>query len=418
MAGLRSFGGVGRALQDRNYRRYWFGLAASTVGFWMFRVGLGWLTWELTKSPTWLGVMAFASLIPILIFGPIAGALADRVGHKRVAMVSMVFACANALAMAYLIYADLMTIYVLFAAATLQGSIVAFDFPARQAMISEMVDRTILPAAVAFNMSTFHVGSFIGPLVGGYVVTNAGISTSFLIYALTIIWFFVALLFVRVRRELQPTPADGAPRSSLFNDIAVALRYLVDHPALKWLVLLHICGAFLLRPYMELLPGYADVIFNRSVDGLSLLIAASGLGAFTGSFLLAMRGKTKGLTNLFLIGVGLASISLIAFASTSDFLIGQICLFFGAMTLVGGAVCSHSLIQHTVDPAFRGRVISLTMSMGVGSMATGSLALGLLAELIGLRWPIIGGAVVVLCVLVFMVKPIRAQAANLESAIS
>jgi predicted MFS family arabinose efflux permease len=187
---------------------------------------------------------------------------------------------------------------------------------------------------------------------------------------------------------------------------------------LKWVAILNICGALLLRPYMELLPGYADVIFDRSVDGLSLLIAASGLGAFSGSFLLALRGKTQGLTNILLIGLGVSSISLILFATTSHFLIGQICLFFGALTLVGAAVCGQSLIQHKVEPHLRGRVISLIMSLVVGGMAVGSLSLGMLGEIIGLRWPIIGGAIVALGILVFAVKPMRAQAAQLEAAIT
>jgi MFS family permease len=418
LAGFTSFGGVGRIFHNRNYRNYWFGLAASTIGFWMFRVALGWFTWELTKSPGWLGVIAFTSLVPILIFGPIAGALADRIGHKRVAMTSMLLSCANTFLMAYLIYANLMTIHVLFVTATLQGCFAAFDFPARQAMVSELVDRADLAPAVALNMSTFHVGSFIGPIVGGFIVKDAGISVAFLSYGLTIIWFFIALFFVEVNQDSKPAPVEDAPRSSLFHDINVGFQYLLHHRALRWLVLLNFCGAFLLRPYMELLPGYADVVFNRSVDGLSLLVAASGLGAFTGSFLLALRGKTGGLTNLLLFGIGFASVALIAFATTNNFLMAQLCLFLGAMTLVGASVCSHSLIQHTAEPALRGRVVSLTMSLSVGGMATGALIIGALAESTGLRTPIIGAAIIVLIILGLLTKTIRSQAEKLEGAIS
>ena len=167
---------------------------------------------------------------------------------------------------------------------------------------------------------------------------------------------------------------------------------------------------------MELLPGYADVIFNRSVDGLSLLVAASGLGAFAGSFLLAMRGKTKGLTNLLIFGIAFAALSLIAFASSSNFLFAQVCLFLGAMTLVGASVCGHSLIQNSVDPAFRGRVISLTMSLSVGGMAVGALVLGSLADIVGLQMPIIAAAVIVLVILALIAKSIRSHASDLEEA--
>jgi MFS family permease len=415
LAGLKSFGGVGRALHNRNFRRYWFGLVISTIGFWMFRVTLGWYTWELTNSPAWLGIIGFSSLIPVLVFGPIAGALADRVGHKRVAMSAMVLSCITALLMAYLIVSDLMTIHVLFFTATLLGGIISFDFPARHAMVSDMVERKELSAAIALNMSTFHVGSFIGPIVGGYIVVEAGIAASFIVFAFTTMCFFFALLFVYVTPVDKSVANETVQRSTLLNDILTGLLYLIRNPALKWMAILNLCGAMLLRPYMDLLPGYADVIFNRSVDGLSLLIAASGLGAFTGSFLLAMRGKTQGLTKILLLGLGIASFSLILFATTSNFLFGQICLFFGAMTLVGASVCSNSLIQHAVEPHLRGRVISLVMSMGVGGMAVGSLSLGMLGEFIGLRWPIIGGALVVLVILIFVVKPMRAWAAQLEA---
>ena len=418
MAALKSFGGVGRALRNRNFRRYWFGLVISTIGFWMFRVTLGWYTWEITNSPAWLGIIGFASLIPTLVFGPIAGALSDRIGHKRVAMSSMVLSSIITFIMAYLIAAELMTIHVLFVSTTLLGCIMSFDFPARHAMVPDLVDRKELSAAVALNISTFHVGSFIGPIIGGYIVVEVGIAASFFVYAFTTIYFFIALLFVYITPTVKSAANETVQRSTLLNDIMTGLLYLVRHPALKWVAILNICGALLLRPYMELLPGYADVIFNRSVDGLSLLIAASGLGAFSGSFLLALRGKTQGLTNILLIGLGVSSISLILFATTSHFLIGQICLFFGALTLVGAAVCGQSLIQHKVEPHLRGRVISLIMSLVVGGMAVGSLSLGMLGEIIGLRWPIIGGAIVALGILVFAVKPMRAQAAQLEAAIT
>jgi len=418
LAAIKSFGGIGRTFSNRNYRRYWFGLAISTIGFWMFRVAVGWYTWEITNSPAWLGIIGFSSLIPVLVFGPIAGALADRIGHKWVAMSAMVLTIFTALLMAYLIAADLMTIYVLFFTVVLQGSIVSFDFPARQAMVSYMVERKELSAAIALNMSTFHVGSFIGPIVGGFIVVEAGIAASFLFYGLTTLCFFVALLFVHLTPAEKSAANDTVQRATLLNDIMMGLLYLLRHPALKWVAILNICGALLLRPYMELLPGFADVIFDRSVDGLSLLVAASGLGAFSGSFLLAMRGKTQGLINILLSGLSIAAISLILFATTSNFLFGQICLFFGAMTLVGASVCGQSLIQHAVEPHLRGRVVSLVMSTGVGGMAVGSLSLGMLGEVIGLRWPIIGGALIVLVILVFMVKPMRAQAARLEATIT
>ncbi|MBT7268152.1 MAG: MFS transporter, partial [Rhodospirillaceae bacterium] len=342
----------------------------------------------------------------------------DRIGHKRVAMTSMLVACANAFLMAFLIHMDLMSIWVLFATATVQGVVVSFDFPARQSMVSDMVERPELAAAIAFNMSTFHVGSFIGPILGGFIVKDAGMAVAFLVYGLTIIWFFFALMFVNVRFEPKSQPDEDSQLPSLLNDIVVGLQYLLHHRSLRWVVLLNFCGAFLLRPYMELLPGYADVIFNRSVDGLSLLVAASGLGAFVGSFLLAMRGQTKGLTNILLYGLGFSCISLMAFASSSNFLIGQICLFFGALTLVGASVCSHSLIQHSVEPALRGRVISLTMSLSVGGMATGSLGQGLLAEIVGLQWPVIAAALILILILLLLAKTIRSNAEKLEGAIS
>ncbi len=418
VAGVKSFGGVGRAFRNQNYRRYWFGLAISTIGFWMFRVALGWYTWELTNSPAWLGIIGFSSLIPVLVFGPIAGALADRVGHKRVAMSSMVLSSITALSIAYLIVADLMTIHVLFVTATLLGCIISFDFPARQAMVSQLVERQELSAAIALNMSTFHVGSFIGPIVGGYIVAEYGIAATFMVYAFTTLCFFVALLFVYLTPVDRSAANETVQRSTLLNDILTGFLYLFRHPDLKWVAVLSVCGSLLLRPYMELLPGFADVIFDRSVDGLSLLVAASGLGAFSGSFLLAMRGKTQGLTNILLSGLGIASISLILFATTSNFIFGQICLYFGAMTLVGAAVCSHSLIQHNVEPHLRGRVISLVMSLGVGGMAVGSLSVGMLGEIVGLRWPVIAGALVVLGILVFVIRPMRARAAQIEAAIT
>ena len=168
------FGGVGRALASPHYRLYASGHVANTLGWWGNRLGVGWLTWELTGSAGLLGVIAFAGMIPVALIAPLAGVLADRYGHRRVAILAGVTGGTFTLLMALITLYGAMTIPVLLFLSVLQGIAFGVEFPARQALIPQLCKPENVPAALAFNSTSFQMGTFLGPVLAGFLIEKYG----------------------------------------------------------------------------------------------------------------------------------------------------------------------------------------------------------------------------------------------------
>ena len=164
------FGGIGKTLGGRNYRYYWIGTFISILGFWIHKLALAWLTWELTKSPFWLGMVGFAALFPSFIFSPFSGALADRFGMRLVAYYSIVASGLLALLLGILVSLEMATIEIVLILTFLQGTGLAFDLPARQGLVNLLVKKEDLSSAIALNTTTFHIGAFIGPAIFGLLL--------------------------------------------------------------------------------------------------------------------------------------------------------------------------------------------------------------------------------------------------------
>ena len=374
-------GGVGRALSSRNYRLYAYGHIANVHGWWGNRLGIGWLTWELTQSAAWLGIVAFAGMIPVMLVSPIAGALADRRGHRRFAIIAGIAAGTVTMSIAILALSGRLSVPLLITLSALQGVSFGAEFPARQALIPQFVSRSNIPAAIAFNATTFQVGAFLGPVLAGLIIARFGAGASIMLFAVTTVWMVGMLLMIRHDHRAPSTPK----KAGILSDIAEGFRYLGKSPSLRLLVLFAFTSGLLIRPYNDLLPGFAAVVFGKGADGLAALNAAAGFGALISALFLVFRGRTRGLVTIMLVGATGASIGLVLFTTTTHLSVGLGILAFASMMLLAGHVGAYSLLQNVVDPAMRGRVISINVAISVGAPAIGALLLGWLAEAVGLR---------------------------------
>ena len=379
---LKPFGGVSRALAHREYRFYVSGHVVHVMGWWGNRIGLGWLAWELTRSPSFLGIVAFASLIPVMIIGPFAGALADRYGHRRVALRSGFGLFLTTFAIGAIALSGNMTAPLLVALTLLQGLCFGIDFPARQSLIPQLVDRASISAAVALNASSFHMGAFVGPVIAGVLITGIGSGASILMSAATTAWMLTMIWLIR-RDPVRPRDS-GAP--GIVADLLEGFRYVGQTPSLLFLLGMSFAGGLLIRPFHDLLPGFADSVFGRGVEGLATLNAAAGLGALVGALFLLARGRTEGLTRIMLTGAFLAGAALFLFTLTDRFWLAAGMIFTVSLSLLTVQVGSNSLLQTIARPDMRGRTISMSSSMSVGGPALGALAMGFLADRFGLQF--------------------------------
>ena len=385
---------VALLVRNANFGIYSAGSAVSLVGMWTQRIAIGWLTWELTGSGLWLGIVAFADFFPVVLVGPIAGAAADRWDRVRVVKISQAIALGQAVVLWALTVTGHVTIGLLVGLTAFQGIVVAFNQPARLALVPSLVPAADMAGAVATNSIIFNLARFIGPIFAGIAIVWSGAAAAFAFNAVTYVAFLAALARIR----LAPAAATAAERRSILTDLTEGIRYTATHPGIAALLVLLIAVGIGGRPMNELLPGFADDVYNSGAMGLSVLASAIGAGAILGGFWLGHRARASGLTN---IAIGSAVVGALAtiMAIATDRLwlaVPAVVVFGFCMSTAGIAV--QTLIQLATDRTMRGRVMGLYGLIFRGCPAIGALTAGLASAHFGLRWPVFFGALLVIAV--------------------
>jgi predicted MFS family arabinose efflux permease len=381
----------------------------SQTGSWLQRVAVGWLTWELTGSATWLGVIAFMDLAPALVVSPIAGAYADRMDRLRFIKLTINLTLLQPVALAVLFYSGAMNIWWLFALSLYHGVINAASLPARLAIVPSLVPRTDLSSAIALNSVIFNLSRFTGPAAAGVIITTAGVGMAFVVNALTFFAFALTLAMLSIATE----PA-GEAKKHILADVAQGFRYMVSHPGIGPLMMLLITSAILARPFIDLLPGFAADVFGRGAEALAWMVSVTGLGAGCGALWLAMRDSIKGLTVIAVSFVLVAGLGLLVFTATDIFWVALPALFVTGSGIAVSAIGVLTLVQSAVAPNMRGRVVSLYGIVFRGGPAFGALAMGWIASEVGLRPPVAGGAALCIVAWAWAIRRLEFIALSLE----
>jgi predicted MFS family arabinose efflux permease len=411
MAGQLSFSGVARALNQRDYAIYTYSNTAAMVGEWMQRVGIGWLTWELTGSTAWLGIVACADMVPGMLVSPLAGAYADRSDRLRFTQRAMMLTALQPAALSALFFLDLLSIWLLVVLAMYSGIMSGFNQAARLAIIPNLVDRAELSPAVALSSVTYNISRFLGPAVAGNVIALAGVGYVFLANLTFFILFIAALFTIALKYESKPASHD----QHILAHTIDGLRYTMRHPGIGPVMFLVIIGSLGQRPFIELLPGFADRVFNRGPEALGWMVSMVGLGALCGASYLASRVSTRGLTKVAVHAVLACAFTLTLFALAGDFWLAMICLFFTGSVISIAATGVMTLVMSAAEDTMRGRVISLYGLVFRGGPAIGALLMGMAAEHVGLRIPVIVGAAFCLLPWFVVTRRLRRIAPELEA---
>ncbi len=385
-------GGVRRVMSHDNFRIFIIGDGISLVGNWVQRLAIGWLTWELTHSPAWLGIIAFADLFPSLIFSPLGGALADRFDRLRVAIASQAAAMLQAIALVVFTGLGMIDIWGLVALTMLRGSIAAINQPVRLALVPSLVPREDLPAAIALNSVLFNTARFIGPALAGVVIFYASVVSAFAVNAVS----FLALLYALMRIKIPRAPGEAQERPNIFVQAWAGYHYVAGHPGIGPILFLLMLAAMFARPVSELLPGFAAGIFGQGAGALAWMTSAMGVGAMAGGVWFLRYGTHLRLTGLAAHALALMGVALVVFTSLSEFWLTLPFLALVSFATTINNISIQSLIQNTVDGAMRGRVMSVYGMIFRGGPAIGALVMGGLSENFGLRIPIAAGGVVCL----------------------
>jgi predicted MFS family arabinose efflux permease len=378
---------------------YSAGSAVSLIGTWMQRIAIGWLTWELTRSGLWLGVVAFSDFIPVILIGPIAGAAADRWDRLRVMKTSQALSLAQAAILFALTASGHINVGLLIALTIFQGIVVAFNQPARLAFVPSLVPADDLTSALAIHSIIFNLARFIGPMFAGLLIVRSGVEGAFAANALS----YLAALAALGRIHTVPGTTDSAKRRSFAADLREGIRYTATHPTIASLLVLLVAVGIGSRPLNDLLPGFAAEIFHSGAGGLSILVSAIGVGAVLGGLWLGHRTHSSGLIYVALgCSCGAALAALAAIATGSMWVAVPSVMVFGFCTSSAGTAMQ-TLIQLKSERRMRGRVMSIYSIIFRGAPSLGALIAGAASTHVGLRWPIVCGAMLVVgvCILTY-----------------
>ena len=364
------------------------------VGMWMQRLAVLWLTWHLTESGSWLGIIAFADIAPALALLPLTGAVADRVDRLKMLKLSQILACIFASLMAAMSYADLLTIHWLLAFTLVQGTITAFNQPVRLALVPNLVKKENMAPAIAIHSMLFNVARFIGPAASAALIADHGASLALALNAVSYVIYSVLLSMIRLvqeddvvlRKPLRDIPAE------IFD----GFRYSLRHEGIGTLLVLTLVVGVFGRNYTELLPGFAAQVFGRGVEALGMMTSAIGGGAIVAGVWLSNRGRVKGLLNIGIACMAALITVIAVFAVTPVFWVGLVCLTLAGFCMSSVGISQQILVQAAVESQMRGRVLGVYGLLSRGGPSIGALFMGVLSEHFGFQAPVAAGAAVCL----------------------
>ncbi len=371
-------GGPFRSLRHRNFRLYWLGQLVSLIGTWMQSVAQGWLMHQLTSSAFMLGLLTFCQFTPVMLLSLWAGVLADRMDRRRLLLITQSVAMLQAVAMATVTTTHVVQPWMVLALALVFGVFNAFDLPARQTFLIEMVGRGDLSNAIALNSAAFNAARVIGPAFAGVLLASVGEGGCFWLNALS----YLAVLYSLWR--IQVAPREPAPGS---GDALKHLREGLDYawktrPLRNLLLLLGVVAGFGFQ-YVFLLPVYTRDLLHAGPRVYGLLVSAFGVGSLLSAAVMTRRLDRWALRRNLLVGLAAAGVGMGAFAWSRSVPLSAAMGFLAGFGLILYVASTNTLLQHTVEDHFRGRVMSLYTLMLIGTAPVGALVLGVIAQRFG-----------------------------------
>jgi MFS family permease len=386
------------ALSYRDFRLFWFGQIISISGTWMQSVAQGWLVYSLTKSPFYLGMVAAAASLPILLFTLPAGVLADRLPKRNLLLYTQGFSILPALMLGILTSLKVIAVWQVALLAAMLGSINAVDIPTRQSFLAEMVGRGQVANAIALNSAAFNGARIIGPMIAGLVIAYMGIPACFFLNAVSFGAVILALSKIQARGEMR-VKSEG-----VIKDFRKGIGFVKGNREI--VAVISLIGVFSLAglPYISLLPVFAGEVFHRGATGYGFLMGASGIGALTAAVGIAARRSIENPLKMMSLAVLCFSAALLAFSISRVFWVSLVIIMFGGWGMVSYLALANSFIQMSVPDELRGRVMSVYSFVFLGTVPIGNAIMGSVADRIGTTNAVTVGGIICMAGAVFFVR--------------
>ncbi len=369
------------AFKSRNYRLFFFGQSISLIGTWMQKTAVSWVIYSLTHSKFMLGVTLFATMFPSFLFSFLGGVVSDRYDRYKLLLVTQIASMFQAIALAILLFSNTYQVWHIIALSVLLGIINAFDVPARQSLVYEMVDdKKDLPNALALNSSMVNLSRLIGPAIAGIAIEKLGNGVCFSLNALSFVAVIFSLSLMRLPKYI--------PKKSTINvigEMKEGLKYIKNTTSIAFILAMLALISLFVLPFSTLIPVYAKDILKGTASTFGVIDSAIGLGAFSGAIFLASLKPEKDRKIILAINTLVFGIGLILFSHTTYYPLVLIFATIAAFGMMSQITISNTLIQTMVKPEMRGRVISFYAMAFFGMQPLGGLLVGWASQYIGVE---------------------------------
>ena len=368
------------ALSSRYYRIYLFGNTLSLHGLWIYRVALGWFAWQLTESELWVGIVAFTQFAPAVVFGPVFGVLADRFDRRKASLLINSISVANMLLLGYLVYLGRVDIYTLTALSLMQGVLDGAHMPVRMSVVPNLVTRQQLQSAIAITSISFNVSRFVGPAIAGIIIVKFGIAAAFFVNGISYLSLITAMVIIR----LNPVTDRKKEQKHPWLELKDGVRYVLQHESIRAVLVIIALASVFGRGALEMMPAFADAVYQRGSAALAILTSAIGAGAIVAGLVLS-RGTRWLSVNVVRAAAAGGGVLIAALGLPIHFYVAVAIVASLGIILSLCGVGSQILIQTLVDDEVRGRVSSIWGMVAFGGTAIGGLMVGAAASVWGLQ---------------------------------
>ncbi len=380
------------AFKSRNYRLYFAGQSISLIGTWMQKTAVSWVVYSLTHSKLMLGVTLFATLFPSFLLSFIGGVAADRYNRYRLLLLTQVLSMIQAVLLTALIFFRHYSVWEILVLSAVLGIINAFDVPARQSLVYEMVDdKKDLPNALALNSSMVNLSRLIGPAISGIAIESLGEDVCFGLNALSFVAVIGSLLLMKLPVYV---PKPGGKK--IINELREGLIYVKNTPVIRFVISMLALMGLLVLPFTSLIPVYARDIFHGTASTFGVIDSVIGLGAFAGAIFLASLKPGTNLNKVLAVNTFVFGAGLVLFSHTTHYPLALIFITIGAFGMMSQVTITNTLVQTSVAPAMRGRVISIYAMAFFGMQPLGGLIIGSVSQRIGVQDTILGEGIIAL----------------------
>jgi MFS family permease len=389
-----------RAFASRNYTLYFFGRAVSQFGTWMQRTAVVWVVYSMTHSALLLGVTVFAEQFPSFLFSIPGGVAADRYNRYTIIKITQIISMVQAILLAVLVITGHAAVWAILLLSVLLGIINAFDVPARQALINDVVaSPDDLPNALSLSTATASLAQLLGPALSGIVLSAFGAGVCFLLNAASFGGVILSLLFMKL-----PVYQPKKTNKKVIAEFAEGFAYIKNNRDLGLMVAMLAVVSLLVLPYNTVLPVFAKIVFKGDASTFGYINSFVGIGAVTGTIFLASRKPGAHLKRILFASTLLMGVGLICFSQTTNFPTAMLFAAIAGYGSIAQFTISNIVVQSDAAPEMRGRTMGILLMAIFGMMPLGSLLTGAVSEHIGAPATVLAQGVIAIAIALVFIK--------------